>query len=222
MSYILNIDTATEAAHVSLAQNGNIIQLLQNNAQKDHAAFVQPAAETLIKNAGISFADVQAIAVTAGPGSYTGLRVGMASAKGLCFALNKPFIAINTLAVMAKAAIMQQNDACILYCPMIDARRMEVFTAVYNHQLNEITAPNALILDESAYQPLLQQHTILFFGSGAPKWKALQQSNNALFCNVSLLPEAFANLSLTYYNSNQFSNLAYTEPFYIKEFKDNT
>lgn len=221
MSYILNIDTATEAAHISLAQNGSIIQLLQNNSQKDHAAFVQPAAETLIKNAGIAFTDVSAIAVTAGPGSYTGLRVGMASAKGLCFALNKPLIAINTLAVMAKAVIMQQNDTGILYCPMIDARRMEVFTAVYNHQLKEIIAPSALILDENAYQPLLQQNTIVFFGSGATKWQALQASDKALFANLSLLPQALAALSQQYYTSNEFSNLAYTEPFYLKEFKDN-
>lgn len=223
MSYILHIDTATEAAHVSLSQNGSIIQLLQNNSQKGHAAFVQPAAERLIKTAGIAFADVSAIAVTAGPGSYTGLRVGMASAKGLCFALNKPLIAINTLAVMAKAAIMQQHDEAILYCPMIDARRMEVFTAVYNHQLQEIAAPHALILDENAYQPHLQKNKMLFFGSGSPKWKALKtQYPNAMFTDINMLPQAFAVLSFDYYNNKQFFDVAYTEPFYIKEFKDNT
>lgn len=222
MSYILHIDTATEAAHVSLAQNGNIIQLLQNNLQKDHAAFVQPAAESLIKTAGIAFADVSAVAVTAGPGSYTGLRVGMASAKGLCFALNKPFIAVNTLAVMAKAAIIEQNDDSILYCPMIDARRMEVFTAVYNHQLHEVAVPHALILNENAYGLQLQNNKVLFFGSGAPKWQTLKMhSANAMFTDINMLPQAFAALSFDYYNNKQFFDVAYTEPFYIKEFKDN-
>jgi tRNA threonylcarbamoyladenosine biosynthesis protein TsaB len=223
MSYILNIDTATEAAHVSVAQNGIIIHQLANHIQKDHAAFVQPAVEALIKTAGISFNDVAAIAVTAGPGSYTGLRVGMASAKGLCFALNKPLIAISTLETMAKAAIMQQNDASILYCPMIDARRMEVFTAIYNHQLQQITPPQALILHQNALQPTLQHYKILFFGSGAPKWKALQTNNpQALFTSTDLLPQALAALSMSYYNSSHFFDVAYTEPFYIKEFKDNT
>lgn len=222
MSYILNIDTATEAAHVSLAQNGVVLQQLVNQTQKEHASFVQPAIEQLIKTAGISFTDIAAIAIAAGPGSYTGLRIGMASAKGLCFALNKPLIAINTLAVMAKAAVLQQQDKTILYCPMIDARRMEVFTALYNDKLEEIIPPNAVILNENSFNLQLQNNKILFFGSGADKWKTLVHNNSAaLFTQVSLVPQALAALSCQHFLSNQFSNLAYTEPFYIKGFMDN-
>lgn len=223
MSYILNIDTATETAHVSLAQNGVVLHQLVNQTQKDHAGFVQPAAEQLIKEANISFTDVAAIAVTAGPGSYTGLRVGMASAKGLSFALNKPFIALNTLAVMAKAAILQQQDATWHYCPMIDARRMEVFTAMYKHSLEEVIPPCAVILAKNSFEQELQTKKIVFFGSGAAKWQALMQHHsNILFTQITALPQAMASLSFNNYINKQFFDVAYTEPFYIKEFKDNS
>lgn len=223
MSYILNIDTATEAAHVSLAQNGVVLQQLVNQTQKEHAAFVQPAIEQLIKTTGISFTDIAAIAIAAGPGSYTGLRIGMASAKGLCFALNKPLIAVNTLAVMAKGAVLQQQqDETILYCPMIDARRMEVFTALYNDKLEEIIPPNALILNENSFNLQLQNNKILFFGSGAEKWKTLLHNNSAaVFTQISLVPQALAALAFQHFFNKQFANLAYTEPFYIKGFMDN-
>ncbi|HUP13519.1 MAG TPA: tRNA (adenosine(37)-N6)-threonylcarbamoyltransferase complex dimerization subunit type 1 TsaB, partial [Niastella sp.] len=141
---ILNIDTATDQAIVSLSKEGSVIGTLENNAQKDHAAWIQLAINSLLQKHGSAMHQLQAIAVTAGPGSYTGLRVGMATAKGLCFALQIPLITINTLQVMANAAIDQfllkasQMPLPLCFCPMIDARRMEVFTAVYDKALQEI------------------------------------------------------------------------------------
>lgn len=221
MSYIINIDTATETAHVSLAENGRLLQVLNNEQQKDHAAFVQTGIQQLLNAAAIPFTAIDAVAVTAGPGSYTGLRVGMASAKGLCYAINKPLIAINTLEVMTKAVLLQHTSAAALYCPMIDARRMEVFTAVYSSGLDVIMKPCALILDETSYLLHLQKSTLVFFGSGAAKWKAIAGNTNVSFTEITCLPEGFAALSYQYYCNNIFSDLAYSEPYYIKEFKTN-
>lgn len=221
MAFIINIDTATETAHVSITKDGKILNCLINDVQKDHAAFLQPALEELINNAGIDFSDIDAVAFTAGPGSYTGLRVGMASAKGLCYALNKPLIAISTLKVMAKAALNQSDDSSVLFCPMIDARRMEVFTAIYKKDLTEVLPPCALVLDENAYHSYLQKNKIVFFGNGMPKWRTTIQSNHALFTEIINLPEALAALSYEYFQKREFADLAYAEPFYIKEFISN-
>ena len=150
MSYIINIDTATATAHVSIAQDGKLLQALQNESQKDHGAFVQTAIQQLLKAAALSFVDIDAIAVTAGPGSYTGLRVGLASAKGLCYALNKPLLTLNTLEVLTTAAKkFSNNQQGVLYCPMIDARRMEVFTALYTDTLTALVPPCAMILNDT-------------------------------------------------------------------------
>lgn len=221
MSYILHIDTATESAHVSLAENGRLLHTLINDQQKDHAAFVQTGLQQLLHAAGISFTAIDAVAVTAGPGSYTGLRVGMASAKGLCYALNKPLIAINTLEVMTKAAVLQDLNENYLYCPMIDARRMEVFTAVYDNELHALMEPCALVLDDNSYALHLQKSTLVFFGSGASKWKTISHQSNVLFTELTCLPEAFSALSYQYYNSGLFADLAYSSPYYIKEFRTN-
>ena len=220
MALILNIDTATETAQVSFAKDGIVLQALQNNAQKDHASFLQTAIQQLAKTAVITLNDVDAIAVTAGPGSYTGLRVGMSSAKGLCYALNKPLIAINTLEVLAADAIQRSNDDAILFCPMIDARRMEVFTAIYNHDLTTALAPCAMVLDEHSFAEQLMQHKIIFFGSGAVKWQSICKNPNALFANVSNPANAMAALSNTYFKKQAFADLAYSEPLYLKEFQD--
>ncbi len=221
MGLILNIDTATETAQVSFAKDGKVLQSLSNGLQKDHASFLQTAIQQLAKNNGIALADVDGIAVTAGPGSYTGIRVGMASTKGLCYALNKPLIAINTLEVLTVAAQQEINNAPeILLCPMIDARRMEVFTAIYNNTLAEILPPCASILEEKSFLSQLQNNKILFFGSGTAKWQTLCRHSNASFAAVSNITEAMASLSEVYFVQQKFSNLAYSQPFYIKEFQD--
>jgi tRNA threonylcarbamoyladenosine biosynthesis protein TsaB len=225
MSLILNIDTASENAHVSLARDGQVLHALSSESQKEHAAFLQTAIQDLTKTAGIHLKEIDAVAVTAGPGSYTGLRVGMASAKGLCYALKIPFITISSLEVLTVSALqlyteLQEN---ILFCPMIDARRMEVFTAVYEYNLNLYLQPCAMILDEFSFGKELLNNKILFFGSGSEKWKNIcpdtYRDSNALFKSVSILPESLSKSSNNLFQKKKFTGLAYSEPFYLKEFQ---
>ena len=224
MSCIINIDTAEAAAHVTVAKEGVVLHALQQATQKDHAAFVQTAVQELLARTSLSFNDIDAVAVTAGPGSYTGLRVGMASAKGLCFALDKPLITLNTLEVLTKAVLLGQPGiaAETLYCPMMDARRMEVFTAIYDQELTALLPPMALVLDENAYAEYLSRYKILFFGTGSAKWQAACKNTNASFTTISNSAAAMAALSFMYWQQKNFANLAYVTPFYIKEFKTNT
>ncbi len=221
MSLIINIDTATETAHVSFAKDGQVLQSLTNTMQKDHAAFVQTAIQQLLTVATFTLKNIDAVAVTSGPGSYTGLRVGMASAKGFCYALNKPLVLINMLEVLAVAAQPFNTQKDILFCPMIDARRMEVFTAMYDRSLNIKMEPCALILQENSFFNYLEKNEIVFLGSGSPKWKAICKHPNALFSNTYNAAPAMANLSYHYLLQHRFSNLAYSEPNYLKDFKDN-
>lgn len=221
MSLILNIDTSGETAQVSFAKDGRVLHYLGNESQKDHASFLQPAILQLAKISGIVLNDIDAVAVTAGPGSYTGLRVGMASAKGLCYALKKPLIALNTLEVLTASAILHFAGKKMpdRYCPMIDARRMEVFTAIYDKDLNPYLTPRPLVLNEMSFEKDLSGNRILFFGSGSAKWKSVCNHPNALFEEVPALPEAMSIRSNDMAQKKQFTDLAYSEPFYLKEFQ---
>ncbi len=222
MNLILNIDTASENAHVSLAKDGHVLHALSSESQKEHASFLQAAIQELVKITGIHLKEIDAVAVTAGPGSYTGLRVGFASAKGLCYALKKPLITIGTLEVLTASALQlypPTADENILFCPMIDARRMEVFTAVYQHDLSFYLQPCAMILDELSFETALSKSKILFFGSGSEKWKQICPDRNALFKSVAILPESFSKSSNMLFSEKKFTNLAYSEPFYLKEFQ---
>lgn len=221
MSLILNIDTASENAHVSFAKNGEVIAYLINESQKEHAVFLQSAIQQLVGSTGIHLREIDAIAVTAGPGSYTGLRVGMASAKGLCYALKKPLLTLSTLEVLSVSVIeaLEHNDDTLLYCPMMDARRMEVFTAIYQKNLSVFLPPCAMLIDEASFTPELSKNKILFFGSGAPKWKMICNHKNAFFENVSILPQSMAKHSINLFLANKFADVAYSEPFYLKDFQ---
>lgn len=217
MSLILNIDTATEIATISIAENGVVIGSVENRDQKDHASFLQPAIKRLLLENKLSLKGLNSIAVTAGPGSYTGLRVGIASAKGLCYALKIPLIAVNTLEVMAFALIKKENDPLSLYCSMIDARRMEVFTAVYNFDLQPVVYPQATILHELIFIDLLKKYRIYFCGSGSKKLKEVLNYSNTLYVNDINITNAFALLSYQKFYTNEFSSLI-ANPIYIKEF----
>jgi len=221
MSLILNIDTSGELAQVSFSKDGKVLHYLSNESQKDHASFLQPGILQLTKISGIALKDIDAVAVTAGPGSYTGLRVGMASAKGLCYALKKPLIALNTLEVLTVSAILLFADEKKpdRYCPMIDARRMEVFTAIYNKDLDPYLSPRPLILNEMSFEKDLAANKILFFGSGSVKWKEVCNHPNAIFEQVPTLPEGMSICSNGMAIKKQFTDLAYSEPFYLKEFQ---
>ncbi|MEO8862667.1 MAG: tRNA (adenosine(37)-N6)-threonylcarbamoyltransferase complex dimerization subunit type 1 TsaB, partial [Ginsengibacter sp.] len=146
MGYILNIHTATETALVSLADGPVVLGTLTNEETKQHAAFLHLAIDKILKDRQIAIKELEAIGVSSGPGSYTGIRVGLAAAKGLCFALNIPMITYNSLELLALSAIDFAKDKEGLYCPMIDARRMEVYTALYKFTEEEVFGPSALIL----------------------------------------------------------------------------
>ncbi|MBL0181366.1 MAG: tRNA (adenosine(37)-N6)-threonylcarbamoyltransferase complex dimerization subunit type 1 TsaB [Chitinophagaceae bacterium] len=221
MSLILNIDTSGELAQVSFSKDGKVLHYLSNESQKDHASFLQSGILQLTKISGMALGDIDAVAVTAGPGSYTGLRVGMASAKGLCYALKKPLIALNTLEVLTASAILlfAAEKMPDRYCPMIDARRMEVFTAIYDKDLNPYVSPRPLILNEMSFEKDLSGNKILFFGSGSAKWKEVCNHPNAMFVEVPTLPEGMSICSNAMAQKKQFTDLAYSEPFYLKEFQ---
>jgi|SRR6185369_13801864 len=226
MALILNIDTALEIASLSLAENAVIIHSTENDQQKDHAAWIHNAIKELFEISGKRIDKLNAVAVSNGPGSYTGLRVGLSTAKGLCYAQNIPLITIGTLEIMAFSAIRNLKlvpDTELpapdpLICPMIDARRMEVFAAVYNVKMEEIMKPRALILDERSFEELLKWHKILFLGNGSEKLFQISKYPNAEFRKLTLDPEAMAILSYKNFIGNNFAGLAYTEPLYLKEF----
>lgn len=221
MSMILNIDTSFETATVCLAEQGWPIHTMNNAIQKDHAVFLHRAIRELTGHLKQGLDELSAIAVTEGPGSYTGLRVGMAAAKGLSYALKKPLITIGTLPMMAKAAIDQFDNtvpSSTLFCPLIDARRMEVFTALYDVNLNELAAPAAMILDDQSFAETLSKQPICFFGTGADKFKQVVKNEHALFTMIKDFSTAFSRLSYDKFTSGIFTDLVHSEPLYIKEY----
>jgi tRNA threonylcarbamoyladenosine biosynthesis protein TsaB len=220
-SRILNIDTSSENASICIAHDGISIALSENAEQRDHAAWIHPAIEKTVKQANCTLLNIKAVAVTAGPGSYTGLRVGMATAKGLCYALNIPLITENTLRVMALASkkqIGKTSNKNILFCPMIDARRMEVFTGIFNNNLEEILKSCVLELDPQIFSDYLNKFEICFFGSGSKKFQSLVSHSNAKFMEIRYSAEHLAELSQHKFANNDFNDTAYSEPLYLKEF----
>ncbi|MFT3700791.1 MAG: tRNA (adenosine(37)-N6)-threonylcarbamoyltransferase complex dimerization subunit type 1 TsaB [Agriterribacter sp.] len=218
MSLILHIDTALQNAYVGISMSEHLLLGLENKQQNSHAAFVQPAIQQILKQLQLHLTDIEAVGVTNGPGSYTGLRVGMASAKGICYALQKPLVAASTLEVLTLAAI-EKFPGFDLYCPMIDARRQEVYTALYNQYMITTHEPCAIILDEQTFAQHLSTSRILFFGDGALKlWNILPANGNAYMENVAYNNHHLSQLMFKRFKSRQFLNLAYAEPFYIKDF----
>lgn len=219
MTLILNIDTSQEVAIVNLALNGKVIHQLSNAVQKNHATFLHQAIRELILISEINLTSIHAIAVANGPGSYTGLRVGLSSAKGLSYALSIPLITISSLHVLAFDCIVANKNQNALFCPMIDARRLEVFTMLVDEKLQNIITPCAMILDEKSFSKELDSQKIFFCGSGSKKFKPLQHSTNASFETESDLGLSLSNLSFSAYENKKFSNLALVEPDYIKDYQ---
>ncbi len=215
MSYILHINTALETASVSLAINGAVILEHQNDVQKEHASFLHLAIAEIIHEAGIALKNLDAVAVIHGPGSYTGIRVGLAAAKGICYGLSVPLITVNTLEWMAAACKNKEAD---LFSPMIDARRMEVFTALYNPGLEEISPPSSLILQPECFFKELETNKILFFGNGAQKFSTLLSHKNARFETLFPGADEFSSISWKRYQNGIFADLVYSEALYVKAF----
>ncbi len=220
MSCILNIETATEVCSVAVSKDKEIIFLREEEKGPSHAVllgqFVNEAIEYL-RSVNIQ---PNAVAVSCGPGSYTGLRIGVSEAKGLCFGLDIPLISLNTLKIMAYGVRKNSNpEDGVLLCPMIDARRMEVYDVLYNNELQEIKSVSADIIEEGSFDKYLNENKILFFGNGADKCKAVLSHPNAVFLdNIHPHASYMADLADEAYRNTSFVDVAYFEPFYLKEF----
>lgn len=222
MSLILQIETATQTCSVALAKDGELLHLVEKTEKNIHASAITLFIEELLQIADKKFSDLDAIAVSMGPGSYTGLRIGVSTAKGICFALDIPLIGINTLASMSSGFI----DKCFsvnqktLFCPMIDARRMEVYCAVFNSENQVILPTEAKIIEDQAFSDLFESHIIYFFGDGAAKCEEiLSQNLNARIIDDFNNSAAFLSKSaFDKYIQKDFEDVAYFEPYYLKDF----
>jgi len=201
-------------ASICLSKNEQLLAFDSNEEARESAAWLHVAIRDLVAKQGLTLKDLSAIAVSAGPGSYTGLRVGLATAKGLCYILNIPLITLSTLKLMASAIRGEEG----LLCPMIDARRMEVFTAVYDRELAEIEAPHNLILNETSFESYLQKAPMIFFGNGSPKFRTLTTNPNARFVSGETDARQMISLAWEAFQEGDFASLAYSEPFYTKDF----
>lgn len=218
MSYILNIHTATETAIINLVKSGQVLGTFRNDDTKQHATILHIAIRELLQANDLDIKKLNAVGVSSGPGSYTGMRVGLAAAKGLCYALDIPLITFNSLELMAFSAIRFVNDEAALYCPMIDARRMEVFTAIYNYTFQEIIPPSAMILDENLFKDFLILNKVYFSGSGVEKFQSLTKSKNSFFIHEPITSESLAEISWKKYTKKDVENIPYAQPLYIKDF----
>jgi tRNA threonylcarbamoyladenosine biosynthesis protein TsaB len=223
MALILNLETATTACSVSLARDGKLLALKELNADYTHAENLTIFIEDVLKQGECELSALDAIAVSKGPGSYTGLRIGVSTAKGLCYSLDKPLIALNTLKSMTDGILNSHKEmitSSTLLCPMIDARRMEVFCAVYDATGKEIKITVAEIIDENSFSDLLKDNKLVFFGDGAAKCKSTFANNvNAIFID-DVYPSAKDMIiaSEEAFNKRMFEDVAYFEPFYLKDF----
>jgi tRNA threonylcarbamoyladenosine biosynthesis protein TsaB len=223
MAKILCIETSTSVCSVAFAEGGKTMvkkELFQGNS---HSSHLNVLIESLFESTGTpDMSELDAVAVSSGPGSYTGLRIGVSAAKGICYALDIPLIAIPSLKILAQAALLlprlEQADT-FLYCPMIDARRMEVYCAIYDHRLNVVEETSAEIIDESSFVDLLNHQKVIFMGDGAEKCKTTIVHENAVFVE-GMVPLAadMAQLAEEAFNQNGFEDVAYFEPFYLKDF----
>ena len=215
MNYILNIETATKNCSVSLAKEGKTI-LCKEIAEEgySHAERLHVFIEDLVQEAGIHFKDIQAIAVSQGPGSYTGLRIGVSAAKGLCYALNVPLIAVDTLQVLASQVQVEGG----LIIPMIDARRMEVYSAIFDVKFEKIRETQAEVITENSFETISE--TVYFVGDCADKCKSVITKSNFIFLEEIKYPSATAMsiLSFSKFQNKDFEDLAYFEPYYLKDF----
>ena len=227
MGLILNIETATNVCSVALANDGKLISFKESLKDKSHSSLLSVFIEEILKENKISISHLDAVAVSKGPGSYTGLRIGVSTAKGLCYGGNIPLISLNTLNIMAFGIINNQilNKMTFtsinktLLCPMIDARRLEVFTAIFDHLNRTIEDTRAIIINSSSYDKYLNNKKLIFFGTGANKCSKIIKSKNALFIeNFNTSARYMISLSEDAYKNEKFENVAYFEPFYLKDF----
>lgn len=215
MIYILNIETATKNCSVSLSKNGQTVAIKEiSEEQFNHAEKLHLFIKEVLASENISLENLNALAVSKGPGSYTGLRIGVSAAKGLCYALNIPLIAVDTLSVLAEKVSVDSG----MIVPMIDARRMEVFTQMFDKDLNTLSTAEALIVDETAFVDI--NENIHLIGDGALKCKIVLTDDKFIYHEDVVYPSAYEMSRISYkkYLENTFEDVAYFEPYYLKDF----
>ncbi|GHT38854.1 tRNA (adenosine(37)-N6)-threonylcarbamoyltransferase complex dimerization subunit type 1 TsaB [Bacteroidia bacterium] len=218
MLCLLTIETSTSACSLALSVDGKPVFDRIELAGASHAALSGVFASEAVEYARKNHLKLDAVAVSAGPGSYTGLRIGVSEAKGLCYGLDIPLIAIPTLKIMASQ--VETPYRASLRCPMIDARRMEVYAAIYDTHFNEIRPVQADIIDDNSYKEYLEKHTVVFFGNGSDKCRPVIQSPNAVFIpDIYPTAQAMIPLAEKAFAQKDFVDTAYFEPFYLKEFQ---
>lgn len=217
MATLINIETSTEICSVALSVNGKTVWHKENYDGMSHSISLAKFIEEMMVYAKSEALKIDGVAVSCGPGSYTGLRIGVSTTKGLCYGLDVPLISVNTLEIMANHVLKNNAvDANTLLCPMIDARRMEVYTAFYDKSLNQKRKTSADIIDESSYSDITSD--VLFFGNGASKCQSVLRGNFKLIENVVPLATDMVELSHKAFDEKKFQDVAYFEPFYLKEF----
>ncbi|MFC5282609.1 tRNA (adenosine(37)-N6)-threonylcarbamoyltransferase complex dimerization subunit type 1 TsaB [Pedobacter alpinus] len=222
MSLILQIETATQTCSVALAKDGVVLNSIEKTDRNIHASNITLFIEEVVKLSNYTLNDLDAVAVSMGPGSYTGLRIGVSTVKGLCYALDIPLIAINTLEAMAdgfkaKCFSVKPNS---LFCPMIDARRMEVYCAIYDNDLKTISATEAKIIDSNSFEAILESNIIYFFGDGAAKCEEVLglNMNARVMDDFTNSAKDLTALAHKKFNDKDFVDVAYFEPLYLKDF----
>lgn len=219
MATILQIETATQTCSVALSIDGNLVALKEETANQMHAGHLTLFIQDVMQQAGLAYQVLDAIAVSKGPGSYTGLRIGVSTAKGLSYALDKPLVAVDTLKMMANGFLTKNPGYIGLVCPMIDARRMEVYTAIFNTELEYVAPVSAKIIDESSFQAELALQKITFLGDGALKCDPIVQSPNAVFIGDHFNSAAYmSTIAADAFAAGHFEDVAYFEPYYLKDF----
>jgi tRNA threonylcarbamoyladenosine biosynthesis protein TsaB len=219
MALLLCIESAAEVCSVALARNGEALVCEESNRERDHARLLAPLIDKVLSTVGIGAQELDAVAVSQGPGSYTSLRIGVSTAKGLCYGASKPLIAVGSLQSLAALALQQHEvRPADLLCPMLDARRMEVYTALYTTQGVPQTEVTAKIVTEDSFSDILKNQRVLFFGSGAEKCREVLQSGNAEFLSVQASARGMVQLAEQKFAQRQFEDVAYFEPFYLKDF----
>lgn len=218
----MSIETATEVCSVAVARDGRVVALRENGEGLNHSTLLGVFVDEALREAGVGAGELDAVAVSKGPGSYTGLRIGVSLAKGLCYGAGKPLLAVGTLEALARGAIDRVREEA-LYCPMIDARRMEVYTAMYDGEGREVCPTTAAVLDEGWGAEWLARGPVYFFGNGSEKARGLLTHANARFLEgvrasaVNLVP-----LAERAFAEGRFEDVAYFEPFYLKDFMATT
>ncbi|SKB38912.1 tRNA (adenosine(37)-N6)-threonylcarbamoyltransferase complex dimerization subunit type 1 TsaB [Maribacter arcticus] len=218
MGVILNLETSSTNCSVCLAKDGVILAMKELNSENySHAEKLHVFIEEVMNEAALKMQDLEAIAVSKGPGSYTGLRIGVSAAKGLCYAMDVPLVSVSTLKSMASQLKSVDEDALVI--PVLDARRMEVYSAVFDNHLNQVRETKAEIIDEQSFEAYIGSTSVHFLGSGAEKIKGIFNSDNLTF-HLDVVPSAkeMALISFDKFKNKDFEDVAYFEPYYLKDF----